>query len=161
MDRVVLVQELRADGPDLRDGVVEAHKLAEPARPVGHDVAVEEQEQPATRHLCAQVVRGREPAVVREDDDAERHAVQAEQAARLREQCVALIGRVEHIDEVCRLDLGIVDELRELVLEEVDAAVERHDQRHVGLMGASPNCRTSEIRARAGVPWILMMAGFR
>ena len=129
---VVLEEQLGAERADLLLGVVEPGQARQPARPVRQHVGVEQQQQLPARERGAAVVGHGVAAVLGEHDGAEGNAVELEQLAGESLERRREVGRVEDVDQVGFAQLGIVNELRQLLLEEVDPAVERDDDRDVG-----------------------------
>ena len=84
------------------------------------------------------LVCGREARATLQLDDAERQSVQLVELRRPRLQLARELGRVEHVDDLRLAQLGIVHELGELVLDEVDPPVQRHDDRNHGRGGKIP-----------------------
>jgi hypothetical protein len=135
LQRVVLVEQLRADGADVRQAVVRLDERREPARAVRQHVGVQQQQQAPAGGARPDVVGVGEAEVAPQQHEPERHVVHPRQALgqphRLLGQLRASRGRRRGRPRASRVG----DERGELVLEEVDALVERDEHRHVGGRG--------------------------
>ena len=124
-------EQPRPHGADGRVGGEPVAQGRDPARPPRKGIGVEEHEHAAPRVFRPQVVGPAEAAVDHAIDDPKGHAVEPVQAR-------GLLGERGHdagvVDDVHDLDLaadrGVAGPLEHLRLDEVEAAVERHD--HAG-----------------------------
>ncbi len=129
LERVVLVEQLGTERADALGRVVEGAHRADPARSVGNHVRVEQQQARPGGDLDAEVVGAGKARSRGQVDDPKGDSVETEQLARLLGEFIRLLRGVQHVDEV-RLDqLRVPRELQHLVLDEVEALVERHDDR--------------------------------
>ena len=129
LQRAVLEQQLRPDRGELRRRGQRRPAAAAASRAPAGTTSEFSSSSTGARRLRGAGIAGAAIAVVaRLHDQRQRQAVHAVHAAQQVLDLVALLRAVQHVDQLRLPQRGVAREGAELVPQEAEVAVERHDQ---------------------------------